>query len=137
MLLMVAHTGGYFLSYRQKHLAEMSSLLPFGSGSAGIPGILVSLASWRAGALCRTALALSANSAFGLIGVVGALVPVQVSKHEKEKADQEQGHSSDLSCNGGNLHNAAGYHWVRLEALRRWFADRDAHCHVEFWKLNL
>lgn len=36
--------------------------------------------------------------AFGLIGVVGTLVPVQVAKHEKEEADQDQGHSSDHSC---------------------------------------
>lgn len=35
---------------------------------------------------------------FGLIGVVGTLVPVQVPKHEEEEADQDQSHCSDHSC---------------------------------------
>lgn len=35
---------------------------------------------------------------FGLIGVVGALVPIHVAEHEEEEADQDQGHCSDHSC---------------------------------------
>lgn len=67
---------------------------------------------------------------FGLIGVVGTLVPVQVPKHEEEEADQDQSHCSDHSCNDGDLHHAVGHPWVRLVVRGRRRALGAAHRHA-------
>lgn len=128
MLIMVAHSGGYFVSCSQKHLAGMCQVC-YPSDKvfllAGVPGILEGRVTLQGciGTLCKLC-------AFGLIGVVGALVPVQVAKHEKEEADQDQGHSGDYSCDDGNLHNAVGHPWARIKALRRRRADGAAHRHA-------
>lgn len=96
VLIMVAHSGGYFVSCSQKHLAGMCQVC-YPSDKvfllAGVPCILEGRVTLQGciGTLCKLC-------AFGLIGVVGALVPVQVAKHEKEEADQDQGHSGDYSC---------------------------------------
>lgn len=60
---------------------------------AAVPGILEGRVTLQGciSALCKLC-------PFGLIGVVGALVSVQVAKHEKEEAGQDQGHRSDHSC---------------------------------------
>lgn len=68
--------------------------------------------------------------AFGLIGVVGALVPVQVPKHEEEEANQDQSHCSDHSCNDGDLHHTVGHPWVRLVLRGRRRALGAAHRHA-------
>lgn len=44
--------------------------------------------------------ALGELRALGLVGVVGALVPVHVVQREKEEAQQHEGHSGDNACAG-------------------------------------
>lgn len=60
--------------------------------------------------------ALSELRALSLVGVIGALVPEQVSEHDEEKAEQDEGHSGDHSCNNGDIHCCGkGY-----PCIRRW-----------------
>lgn len=127
MLVMVAHSGGTFSPAARSILQGCQ--ICYSSDEvfllAGVPGILEGRVTLQGciGTLCKLC-------AFGFIGVVGALVPVQVAKHEKEEADKDQGHRSDHSCNDGNLHNSVGHPWVRFQALRRWRSDRAVHGHA-------
>lgn len=96
MLIMVAHRGGGTFSPAARSILQGHQVCSPSDKVfllAGVPGILEGGVTLQGsvGTLCKLC-------AFGLIGVVGALVPVQVPKHEKEEADQHQGHSSDHSC---------------------------------------
>lgn len=95
MLIMAAHSGGAFSptarSTLQEHKVFYTSDKVF--LLAVVPGVLEGRVTLQGcvRTLCKLC-------AFGFVSVVGALVSVQVAKHEKEKADQDQGHSSDHSC---------------------------------------
>lgn len=95
MLIMVAHSGGTFSPAARSILQGCQVCYPSDKVLllAGVPSILEGRVTLQGciSTLCKLC-------AFGLIGVVGTLVPVQVAKHEKEEADQDQGHSSDHSC---------------------------------------
>lgn len=95
MLIMVAHSGGTFFPAARSVLQGCQVCYPSDKVFllAGVPGILEGRVTLQG--CIRTFCKLCA---FGLIGVVSALVPVQVAKHEKEEADQDQGHRSDHSC---------------------------------------
>lgn len=127
VLIMVAHSGGTFSPAARSVLQGCQVCYPSDKVFllAGVPGILEGRVTLQG--CIRTFCKLRA---FGLIGVVSALVPVQVAKHEKEEADQDQGHRSDHSCNDGNLHNGIGHPWVGLQAIRRWRSDGAAHGHA-------
>lgn len=97
MLIMVAHSGGVLCLLQPEASCRDACQVCYPSDKvfllAGVPGIPEGRVTLQGciGTLCKLC-------AFGLIGVVGALVPVQVAKHEKEEADQDQGHSGDYSC---------------------------------------
>lgn len=52
--------------------------------------------------------ALSELRALSLVGVIGALVPEQVSEHDEEKAEQDEGHSGDHSCGKEDIRGQSG-----------------------------
>lgn len=127
MLIMVVHSGCAFSPVARNILKGGGVCYP--SDEVFLLAVVPSVLEGRV-TLQGCISTFSKLCAFGLIGVVGALVPVQVPKHEKEEADQDQGHCSDHSCNDGNLHYAIGHPWVRLVARGRRRAPGAAHRHA-------
>lgn len=95
MLIMVVHSGCAFSPVARNILKGGGVCYP--SDEVFLLAVVPSVLEGRV-TLQGCISTFSKLCAFGLIGVVGALVPVQVPKHEKEEADQDQGHCSDHSC---------------------------------------